>query len=457
MRRLYTLRKFFISLVDLGLILLATQIASSLVLSPTINALSHYTGPTTFSVAAYIFFFYIFELYSSGITSSWRESLFRIVWSFALGFISTGFIFYILGHWQYPQDVFLVQVLLGIIFISAWRWIYCKYLRKPMHEEGTIIVGAGRAGHSVLTLLQEKTNPFKVQGFIDNDPQKQNQHINSIPVLGDLSQLRKQARELGTEHVILAITHDRTDELMHSLLEIRLAGIRVHEMTSIFEQLARRIPARHIQERWILFESGFDIISHSSVQHTKRILDIISAALTLAITSPLILIAAIAIKIDSSGPVIFRQTRVGLNNEKFILYKFRSMCTNAEKNGAVWARENDPRVTRAGKWLRLLRIDELPQLINVLRGDMSMIGPRPERPEFVDDLEKQLPYYYIRHLVRPGITGWAQVNYPYGATVEDALCKLEYDLYYVKNMSFFLEAKIVLRTIGVMLFGKGAR
>jgi len=457
MRRLYTLRKFFISLVDLGLILLATQIASSLVLSPTINALSHYTGPTTFSVAAYIFFLYVFELYSAGVITRWRESFFRIIWSFVLGFIGTGFLFYILGHWQYPQGLFLIQIVLGIAFLSAWRWVYLNYLRKPLYKENVVIIGAGRAGKAVLELLQYKANPFETIGFIDDAPGKINQVINSVPVLGPLDEAKNLIDQNNVKHVILAVTHDRTDVLMQTLLEIRLSGVRIHEMTSIYEQLGRCIPAQHLQERWILFESGFDILCRPTIQQAKRVIDTFSAALLLILTSPLLLATAIAVKIDSPGPALFRQTRVGLNDKEFTLYKFRSMRNDAEKNGAVWAQENDPRVTRVGKWLRLLRIDELPQLLNVLKGDMSLIGPRPERPEFVRQLEEELPYYYIRHLVRPGITGWAQVNYPYGATVEDALRKLEYELYYVKNMSVFLEAKIVLKTLGVMIFGKGAR
>jgi lipopolysaccharide/colanic/teichoic acid biosynthesis glycosyltransferase len=169
------------------------------------------------------------------------------------------------------------------------------------------------------------------------------------------------------------------------------------------------------------------------------------------------LVAVMLIKKDSPGPAIFKQTRVGEGKKEFTLYKFRSMVQNAETNGAMWAQKNDPRVTQLGHWLRTTRIDELPQLINVLKGDMSLVGPRPERPEFVHDLEQVIPYYYIRHTVKPGITGWAQIMYPYGSTQEDALNKLEYELFYIKNMSLLLDVKILCRTIGVMVFGEGAR
>jgi exopolysaccharide biosynthesis polyprenyl glycosylphosphotransferase len=193
------------------------------------------------------------------------------------------------------------------------------------------------------------------------------------------------------------------------------------------------------------------------MQKVKRLIDFAVSALLLLGTMPVMVLSALAIRLDSPGPVFFKQERVGKNGLVFVLWKFRSMRQNAEENGAVWAEKVDPRVTRVGKWIRLLRIDEIPQLYNVFRGEMSLIGPRPERPEFIQELEKQIPYYGIRHSVRPGITGWAQVNYRYGASVEDALRKLEYDLYYIKKMSLLLDFKIILKTIGVVLFGQGAR
>ncbi|MBW1703193.1 MAG: exopolysaccharide biosynthesis polyprenyl glycosylphosphotransferase [Deltaproteobacteria bacterium] len=189
----------------------------------------------------------------------------------------------------------------------------------------------------------------------------------------------------------------------------------------------------------------------------KRLIDLSISALIIIITLPLLAVTALAIRLDSPGPVFFKQQRVGKGGKVFSVWKFRSMYKDAEQNGAVWADKSDPRVTRVGRVIRFLRIDELPQLWNIFRGEMSLIGPRPERPEFVRELTASIPYYDIRHSVSPGITGWAQVNYPYGASVEDALHKLEYDVYYIKNMSLFLDFKIFIRTIGVVLFGQGAR
>jgi len=225
----------------------------------------------------------------------------------------------------------------------------------------------------------------------------------------------------------------------------------------VFEGLTRRVPVEHIHDEWLLFAGGFYLISKEYLQKVKRLIDFTFSSLLLTVSLPLVGVTALAIKLDSKGPIFYKQKRIGKGGSEFIAWKFRSMVENAEQRGVVWAKQNHKRVTRVGKVLRLLRIDEIPQLFNVFRGEMSLIGPRPERPEFVKELETQILYYTVRHTVRPGITGWAQVNYRYGASVEDALRKLEYDLYYIKNMSLLLDLKIMLKTIGVVIFGQGAR
>jgi exopolysaccharide biosynthesis polyprenyl glycosylphosphotransferase len=228
-------------------------------------------------------------------------------------------------------------------------------------------------------------------------------------------------------------------------------------MRGLYERLAARVPVDLIAEDWLLLEDGFYLNANGSLRRLKRAFDVCFACTLLLLTAPIILLACLALKLDSPGPAIFKQKRVGLLGDEFTLYKIRSMRLDAEKDGAQWASKNDPRVTRVGRFLRKSRIDELPQLVNVLRGDMSVIGPRPERMDFVRELVARLPFYDVRHSVKPGVTGWAQVSYPYGASMEDARLKLEYDLYYVKHLSPLLEAKILLKTIGVILFPKGAR
>ena len=228
-------------------------------------------------------------------------------------------------------------------------------------------------------------------------------------------------------------------------------------MRTLYERLAMRLPIDLIEDQWLLLADGFDLNVTGSMKRLKRIFDVVFSALLLVTTLPILLITAIAVRLESPGAIVYTQRRVGLHNKEFTVYKIRSLRSDAENDGAVWAQKNDARVTRIGKFIRKTRIDELPQLINVLKGDMSVIGPRPERMEFVQELEEKLPYYQVRHTVKPGITGWAQVCYPYGASLEDSRYKLEYDLYYIKNLSALLEIKIVLKTIGVVLFPKGAR
>jgi exopolysaccharide biosynthesis polyprenyl glycosylphosphotransferase len=257
--------------------------------------------------------------------------------------------------------------------------------------------------------------------------------------------------------VIVAITHNRPKRLIQAILEAKLRGINIVEMPTVFERLTKRVPVAHIHDEWLLFAGGFYLISKEYLRKVKRLIDLAFSSVFLTVSLPVLGITALAIRLDSKGPVFYKQKRLGKNGLEFTLWKFRSMVANAEENGAVWARKNDGRVTRVGKVIRLVRIDEIPQLFNVLRGEMSLIGPRPERLNFVKELEAKVPYYTLRHTVRPGITGWAQVNYRYGASVEDAIHKLEYDLYYIKNMSLLLDLKILLKTIGVVIFGQGAR
>jgi exopolysaccharide biosynthesis polyprenyl glycosylphosphotransferase len=244
-------------------------------------------------------------------------------------------------------------------------------------------------------------------------------------------------------------------EMTKILLHKKLEGLIVLDLIQLYEKFWKKVPVFYIEDRWFLTIDGFSISSNKIGLRLKRLFDIVISFFVLLATWPLMLVTYFFIKLESHGPAIFVQTRTGKDGREFSIYKFRSMYLDAEKDGIKWAQTNDRRVTRVGKYLRLFRIDELPQIFNVLNGDMSFIGPRPERPEFNDLLEKQIPYYQLRHLVQPGITGWAQVQYPYGASVEDAIEKLQFDLYYIKNYSFILDLKILVKTIKVIFFGKG--
>jgi exopolysaccharide biosynthesis polyprenyl glycosylphosphotransferase len=238
-------------------------------------------------------------------------------------------------------------------------------------------------------------------------------------------------------------------------MQLRLQGIPVYQLPDFYEMLWQKLPPALLQDTWFTFGGGFGLFANRTSLKIKRFVDIVAASVLLVILSPLMLLAVIAIMLESSGAVFYSQLRNGLYGNPFRVYKFRSMRQDAEKMGVQWAQKRDPRITRVGYCLRLMRIDELPQLWNVLRGEMSLIGPRPERPEFDSKLVTQIPYYNLRYLVKPGITGWAQVLYPYGASVEDAYEKLSYDLYYIKNYSLWLDLAIAFKTVRVVILGKG--
>lgn len=258
------------------------------------------------------------------------------------------------------------------------------------------------------------------------------------------------------EGLILATKIPLPEEISKAFLNYRLKhGLQILSLTQFYHHFWGKLPVHYLENQWLLTTEGFSLTHNPIGLRIKRLIDIGLSILLLILTWPLLLVTMVAIKVDSRGPVFFRQNRTGKEGLVFSILKFRSMTVDAEKHGAQWAQKNDQRITRVGKWIRATRIDELPQILNVLLGEMSFIGPRPERPEFNESLETQIPYYNLRHLLRPGITGWAQVMYPYGASVEDAREKLQYDLFYIKNYTVGLDVLIILKTVSIVLFGKG--
>ena len=247
----------------------------------------------------------------------------------------------------------------------------------------------------------------------------------------------------------------KDSKLVDILLQYKLNGLQFYNYLEFYEMYENKLPVSHLSSKWFLENSGFEIYYNNFNLRAKRLLDLIFAIIIGICTLPLMIMAAIIVKLESKGPIFFVQERIGEGNKKFNIIKFRSMTTDAEKNGPQWASKNDNRVTRWGKIMRATRIDELPQLWNVLRGEMSFVGPRPEREYFIQQLEKEIPYYNLRHTVKPGLTGWAQVMYPYGASVEDAYRKLQYDLYYIKHHDIIFDIKVLLKTITIVIFGKG--
>jgi sugar transferase (PEP-CTERM system associated) len=345
-----------------------------------------------------------------------------------------------------------------MMLVVLTRTLFLRCADSDLFRRPVVVVGTGvRAGHIVELMRRGTDRAFTAKGYVHacGDLRVVMGTRLDLDRCDDDRALASYAREVGAREVVVA-TDERRGMPVLQLLHCKLAGINVVEYLTFFERETRKIELEALQPSWLIFSDGFR--QGKLVDAAKRVFDIAVSLALVVFTLPVILLTALAIWLDDRSPVLYRQERVGRDGRGFTLLKFRSMRTDAEAKGAPqWARNADPRATRIGATLRKFRIDELPQLLNVLRGDMSFVGPRPERPFFVDELAQSIPFYRERHSVKPGITGWAQVNYPYGASLEDARQKLAFDLYYVKNRTLFLDFLILVQTVRVILFPEGAR
>ena len=330
---------------------------------------------------------------------------------------------------------------------------FCEWFRL---KKRVLILGDGKLAHDLArVLVYDRAHRYEVVGVLSRNPSRVGTHVGNPTIIGTVDQLYELS-ELHQVQSIAVCVEDRRGSLpLDALLDVKSMGIEVVDGHRMYEEECGRLPIDELKPSFLIFSTGFKRKPVSMV--IKRMGDILGALLGLVFLTPLICVIALCIKWDSSGPVLYRQTRVGLHGYPYVLLKFRSMRQDAEVGGVQWAAQGDARVTRFGYWLRKLRLDELPQFMNVLKGEMSIVGPRPERPHFVHELRTQIPYYDLRHTVRPGITGWAQTCFQYAASLEDSHVKLQYDLYYVKNLSLYLDLKILLQTIRVVLNGSGAR
>ncbi|MDY0212676.1 MAG: TIGR03013 family PEP-CTERM/XrtA system glycosyltransferase [Desulfuromonadaceae bacterium] len=317
-----------------------------------------------------------------------------------------------------------------------------------------LVVGCGPLAQQVQELLLENPGRQKFVGFVK--PETDICCVDESKILGTVEEIEKLVDTTCTDRLVVAVSERRGSLPVRELLNCKLAGMEIMDVQSFYEEMTRKLLLENFQPSSFIYSDGFRITLFK--RFVKRVFDILLSMLGLILTLPFWPLVAFLVRYDSAGPIFYRQGRVGEGGKNFALYKFRTMHTDAEKEtGAVWATENDPRITKMGAFLRKSRIDELPQLCNVFMGEMSFVGPRPERPEFVERLSNKIPYYFARHTIKPGITGWAQVLYPYGASEEDAKEKLRYDLYYLKNNSLILDLLIVLETIKVVLLGRGGR
>jgi sugar transferase (PEP-CTERM system associated) len=351
-----------------------------------------------------------------------------------------------------PRFVMLAGCTLVGILLPLWRVVYTTVIYKGFGVERVLFLGTDTVGIDIAERFNAKPElGFIGVGFISGD--NTSGTVAGLPVLGPASELEHIVAETKPNRITVSLAERRQSLPVMTLLDLRFAGIRIEEAGSMYETAFGRVTIRRLRPSQLIFSTELGPRPWS-----LRVQSMYSVLLGLAgfiVALPIIILVALAVKLTSPGPVLFSQKRVGLNGRPFTLYKFRSMVVDAEaKTGAVWATRDDPRVTSIGRFLRRSRLDELPQLINILRGEMSVVGPRPERPEFVATLSEQIPFYRQRHCVKPGLTGWAQINYKYGETIEDTITKLEYDLYYIKNLSPSLDAYILFHTVKVMLFSK---
>jgi len=359
----------------------------------------------------------------------------------------------IIGRW-----IFFASVLVLVGFLVSWRILYAAVIRNKIFTEKAIMLGDGQLALDILNEVNKRPDlSYDIRALVINGNREPvERFFNPSRLINGFDHICDVAEEENVDSIVVALDEKRGIFPYKQLLNCKVRGINVIDGESFYERVSGKLLVERINPSWLIFSEGFR--KSLFVRVSKRIVDFLSAGLLLIIFGPISILTAIAIKLDSPGPVFFSQERVGQDGRMFKIYKFRSMRADAEKlTGPVWATEDDPRITRVGRIIRKLRIDELPQLWNVFKGDMSFVGPRPERPYFVEQLKKKIPYYNERFTVKPGITGWAQVKYPYGASEKDALEKLKYDLYYIKNISLPMDLMVIFQTAKIVLLGRGAR
>jgi len=463
-KQYYPIRNIFF-IIGEGLFIFASVLfASWIVIGYNSFILDEWLWLKSLLVAFFCFMcLYYNDLYDLQVTDSILELAIRLFQALGSAAILLAVIYILFPQLIIGRGIFIISTAFTILFIVSWRIAYSVVLNQGLFNQKIIIIGSGELAKSIIDEIQDKKDcgysievivaEDNITCAIENGP---NIQVNDSISKNDYSGLCEIGRTLEIEKIVVAIEEKRGNFPAEELLLCRVGGVEVLEGVAFFEMLTGKLIVSQINPGWLIFSQGFH--KSWSRRFIKRTGDIILSLIMLILLLPLIVLVALLIKLDSKGPVIFSQERVGQYRKSYRVHKFRSMVSDAESEaGPVWAEDDDPRITRVGKIIRKLRIDEIPQLWNVLKGDMSFVGPRPERDFFVNQLEKAIPYYKERHTVKPGITGWAQVSYGYGASVEDATEKLNYDLFYIKNMSTFMDIMIVLRTVKIVLFRKGSR
>lgn len=413
-------------------------------------------GQTMAAVGSLILGVYLNDLYSQVRVYSRLRLVQQFCLVFGFAFLTQGMISYIHPELALARSQMIAGSVMGLILLPGWRILFDVLVLRVLHRQRLLFLGHNRLVQTVARAVAERPH-FAMQsiGYLSPAP-AEDAPAELGPWLGPPSRLREAYEENKPDRIVVGLDDRRGQLPVEDLLALRLSGLRVEDASNLYEHVMWRVPLEALRPSQLIFGSGIGPDPRKLA--LQRAYSFAFALLGALLTLPLMAVIWLLVRATSPGPAIYRQKRVGRNGRVFEVFKFRSMYQDAEaRTGAVWAAQNDPRVTPLGRWLRKLRLDELPQFFNVLRGEMCIAGPRPERPEFVDVLSQKIPFYNLRHSIPPGITGWAQINHRYGENLEDVIVKLEYDLYYLKNQSFSLDMYILFHTAKVMLFQRGAQ
>lgn len=399
---------------------------------------------------------YYNDFYDLTVTQSSRELVVRLLQAVGAATIVLAGLYALIPALDLGAWVIITALCLFLVGALTWRLAFNRVASARPLGERILIVGTGGDARALARqILLQHDFAYRLVGFIDDEADDESTGVPRRRVIGGSRDLLRLVQAHRVDRIVVGVSDRRGHMPVRELMQARLAGVRVEDLTATYERMTGKILVDSLRPSWLIFSDGFRV--SRSVRAVKRAMDVGLALVGVLLASPLMLLTALAVWLESGGPVLYCQERVGENGATFTLFKFRSMRTDAEQGTPVWARDGDDRVTLVGRFIRKTRLDELPQLWNVLRGDMSFVGPRPERPFFVEQLATQIPFYQQRHAVKPGVTGWAQVKYRYGSSVEDAMEKLRYDLYYIKNLSIFFDLTIVVDTVKVILFRQGAQ
>jgi len=396
------------------------------------------------------------DFYSSGASWTYKKVTIRLIISLLIAFLILPSIYLLTPLTLFNTKILLTIVLFALLFLLPWRLFYSWFMHLDKYKKRTLILGSGELARNIVReIINDKDLSIHVVGFITDDPKLKGLSIVNPKVIGDMKELPKIVNEEKIDKIIVAMEERRGSIPLDDLLQYKSYGIKIEDGVNFYEKVTNKLLVEYITPSNLIFCDGFKLSYITML--LKRTYDVSLSFIGLLFTSPLLLIISLFIKLESKGPIFFKQERVGRNEQPFYIYKFRSMLSDAEKKtGPIMSFKDDHRVTRIGKILRKTRLDELPQLLNVLKGDMSFVGPRPERPMFVKKFKKQIPFYTQRFSLRPGLTGWAQIRCPYASTIDQTRDKLRYELYYLKNFSLLFDITIILRTIKVVLFARGS-